>query len=178
MEQIHQKRMLAEEVQQRKLPPGKQFLVPTCPIRDPEKVETCQKQEKPRQQREIIGREETRLGKTQIGGQIITVQPIGQRPKHDFFETQRPFAAVSQQKEQSETQSRAQDRGDFFQRLFQRDQQQNTAADAGEDAKENAAFGHHSTGDKRHGHSAAEDQQTPFQMIAAHSPAEAGKQNE
>lgn len=177
VEQIYVQRMFAEEVQHRKSAAGKELFVPAGFIRNTEEVKAGQEQEKPRQQREIIGREETVLGEAQIGGQVIAVQRLRKRSDHDAFKTERTLAAVAQQEEQGETQNGAPDRRDLLQLLFQRDQKQRAASDAGEDAKEDAAFGHQNAGDQGNDHAAAENRQSPFQMIAAHRPAEAGKQD-
>ena len=178
VEQVHQKRVLSQKIQQRQLPFCKELFIPAPLCASVEEVKTGDKQEKPGQQGKIVGGKEAAVGKSQIGRQTVPVKPCRQRAEGEPFKPQGAAAAVAKKYEQRKAEGRTYGGRQLPKSLLQRSEQQHAAADAGENAEEDPVFRHHKSRDQRYRHTAAKHQQTPFHMAAAHAPAEAGQQDE
>ncbi len=178
VQQIYQQGIPADPVQHRYTPPTEKPFVQVSCRQTPVEEIPRHEQEKPGEQAEIIRGPEARIGKPQIGRQVIPVEPFGQLPEDQRFKAQRSLAAVAQQKEQRKADNQAGNCRNPLKGLLKQDHQQHTAADAGQNSEENPVFGHQNIGNQRNDHTAAKDQRTTAQMIPAQLPAEARQQDE
>ena len=140
-------------------------------------IETGPEQKQPWDQREVIGREETKGVKAQIGREVVGVEKA-RRCDEPMAQLQIAIGCMAGEVKQKKAPCKAYHRRHLFQPLFQQTRDDHSRTQKRQHAEPNDIRRHEDQRDRRDKRAAPEHHCAPFDRVAAQRQAEAGQQEE
>ena len=140
-------------------------------------IETGPEQKQPWDQREVIGREEAKGVKAQIGREVVGVEKA-RRCDEPMAQLQIAIGRMAGEGKQKKAPCKAYHRRHLFQPLFQQTRDDHSRTQKRQHTEPNDIRRHEDQRDRRDKRAAPEHHCTPFDRVAAQRQAEAGQQEE
>ena len=140
-------------------------------------IETGPEQKQPWDQREVIGREETKGVKAQIGREVVGVEKA-RRCDEPMAQLQIAIGRMAGEVKQKHTPCKADHRGHLFHPLFQQSCDDHSLAQQGQHAEPDSIRRHEDQRDRRDKCAAPKHHRASFYRVAAQRQTEAGQQDE
>ena len=140
-------------------------------------VKTSPEQEEPRDQWEVIRREEAKGIKPQIGREVVGVEKARQRDE-PMAQLQIAIGCMAGEVKQKKAPCKACHRGHLFQPLFQQTRDDHSRAQQGQHAEPDCIRRHEDQRDRRDKCAAPKPHRASFDRVAAQRQTEAGQQDE